>query len=111
LQISGLLLRAVTCIEIAPGGEGDPFHKGIAEIRHSFARIIPGFKDIVLLRQQVQILLDERRREREQTQEQVDDLKAALKTAQDSPSVCVVSSSAISAGPLVPAPSGAAGNA
>src|SRR5262249_20811919 len=45
LQISGLLLRAVTCIEIAPGGEADPFHRGIAEIRHSFARILPGFKD------------------------------------------------------------------
>jgi len=40
-----LLLRAVTCIEIAPGGEADPFHRGIAEIRPSFARIIPGFKD------------------------------------------------------------------
>ena len=39
--------------------------------------------EVALLRQQVQMLLDERRREREQTQEQMDDLKAALKTAQD----------------------------
>ena len=35
----------MTCIEIAPGGEADPFHRGIAEIRHSFVRIIPGSKD------------------------------------------------------------------
>jgi len=32
-------------MEVEPGGEADPFHRGIAEMRHSFARVIPGFRD------------------------------------------------------------------
>ena len=39
--------------------------------------------EVALLRQQVQMLMDERRRERDQTQEQIDDLKAALNTAHE----------------------------